>query len=285
MLKFLSKYITYSGMHQDKIEKIFTTLDKKYPTGFDAFGLNIKEAKKSIKILNFLYENYFKVRVFGQENVKEQHYMAVANHSGQIAIDAVLVGCAFTLGVNPPRLARPLVERFFGSIPFVGTWATQLGAVLGDRQNCIRLLERKETVLVFPEGVRGVAKSTPQFYKLQNFSHGFLRMAIKTKSDILPIAVVGAEEFYPYVFQAKKLAKKFGLPALPLSLNYFPLPSPVDIHFGVPYKIPEDLTEDAPDSEIDIHIQKIERQIQSMIKEGLKNRRHFFGIEKRKIDD
>ncbi len=108
--------------------------------------------------------------------------------------------------------------------PFLGDVSAQTGSILGDRENCKWLLNKKESILVFPEGVRGVSKNTNHFYELQKFTNGFYRIALDSKTKILPVTVVGAEEMFPFVYHAKKLGSALGLPTLPLSANLFPLP-------------------------------------------------------------
>jgi 1-acyl-sn-glycerol-3-phosphate acyltransferase len=266
---------------QKKFDQVFSKLYKVYGKTEDPWGLNLHKAKKSIEYIYPLYKNYFKVRVFGKENVDDRPYMIVSNHSGQIAIDGMLISTAFAMEVDPPRILRAMVERFFTGLPFIGSWAAEGGAVLGDRQNCIKLLEKNQSVLVFPEGVRGVSKSTSNYYKVQSFTKGFFRIALSSNSPVLPVAVVGAEETFPYVYQAKSIAKMLGLPALPISANYLPLPSPIDIYIGKPYEIPEGLNADSPDSEINKHIFEIENIIQTMVDEGLKKRRNFWANVKK----
>jgi 1-acyl-sn-glycerol-3-phosphate acyltransferase len=188
----------------------------------------------------------------------------------------MLICTAFATELDHPRILRPLVERFLTSLPFLGRWSSEGGAVLGDRLNCLNLLKRGESVLIFPEGVTGIAKDPKNFYKLQRFTRGFLRMAIAAKADILPIAVVGAEEFYPFVYHLRKMAKWLKLPALPLSPHLFPLPSPVDIYIGEPYTMPAELSIDCLDEDLEAHLIEIETRIQKLTEEGLKNRRTIF---------
>ena len=141
------------------------------------------------------YRKYFKVRVFGTENIENHPYVVTSNHSGQIPIDAMLITMAMMMEVDPPRVCRGMVERFLAGLPFLGELTAKTGSILGDRSNATFLLENGESILVFPEGVRGVSKNTTDFYKLQDFTKGFFRIALQAKRDILPVAVIGAEEF------------------------------------------------------------------------------------------
>ncbi len=265
----------FSKIPKEEYDKVFEKLFEIYPHGEDPWGLNLDKARKTLEYIWPLYKNYFKVRLFGAENVQDEPYMVTSNHSGQIAIDGMLIATAFAVEIDPPRILRSMVERFFTALPWVGTLAAEGGAVLGDRQNCLNLLSRGQSVLVFPEGVRGVAKNTFDFYKLQRFTRGFFRMSLTAQTKVLPVAVIGAEEIFPWVYHPRKLAKALGLPALPLSPLYLPLPSPVDIIIGEPYSVP-DLSPEAPDKEIDYHIDKIRNTIRNLTNEGLKNRREFF---------
>ncbi len=291
MLDFFKPYLPEILSDED-VEELFIPLEERYPKNSDPWGLNLEKSKRSLKSLWPLYKSYFKVRVFGKENITDSQYMVTSNHTGQIAIDGMLISLAFLADVRPPRLLRSMAERFVTKLPFFGSWVAESGVVLGDRTNCAQLLERGESILVFPEGVPGVAKSTKDFYKLQSFTKGFMRLSAGAENvEILPIAVIGAEEFYPYIYQAKSLSKLLGLPCLPISpffpmlgpLGLIPLPSPVDIYIGEPYKIPETLTADSSDHQINEQVYIIEEKVKDLIAIGLKNRRPFWANTK-KID-
>ncbi|MGK0367631.1 MAG: 1-acyl-sn-glycerol-3-phosphate acyltransferase [Thermoproteota archaeon] len=264
-----------------KIDGIFKELEKRYSDYKDPWGFDLDACKKAIQILWPLYNDYFKVRVFGTENVQDKPYLLCSNHSGQLPIDGLLVTMAMLLETDKPRVCRGMVEKFLAGLPFLGDLAAQVGSILGDRKNATYLLQQGESLLVFPEGVRGISKNTSQYYKLQDFTRGFFRIALQAKVDILPICVVGAEEMFPFVYHMGGLAKLLKVPSLPLTPNLLPLPSPIDIYIGEPYEIPKDLSPDAPDKEINEHVYKIQRQIKQMMAVGLKERRQFFdGIRK-----
>lgn len=268
-------YQNYEDERQ-KIEAAFEKLQKRYKYYKDPWGFDLNLCQEAMTYLWPLYRKYFKVRVFGTENIENVPYVVTSNHSGQVPIDGILITMAMMLEVDPPRICRGMVERFLAGLPFLGELTAKTGSILGDRTNATYLLQNGESILVFPEGVKGISKSTPDFYKLQNFTKGFFRIALQAKRDILPVAVIGAEEFFPFVYHSKNLAKMLKLPALPLATNYFPLPSPVDIYFGKPYKIPEDLSPEAPDKEIEEHVYKIQNRIKRLMAIGMRDRREFF---------
>lgn len=269
---------------KNKLNRIYKAFEERYNDYSDPWGLDIKKHKKILQLLLPLYQHYFKVKVHGAQKVLDEPYIVVANHSGQVAIDAILLCFAFVLEVSHPRLLRGMVDRFVAQAPFLGSLAAEMGLVLGDRTNSLFLLDKKESLMVFPEGMKGITKNTKDFYHLQKFTSGFFRMAIESKTKILPIAIVGAEEFYPYVYHSKLLAKILKLPAFPLTptfpllglLGMLPLPSPVDIYIGDPYEPPKDLNFDSPDNKVDNHVENIKIQISEMIDLGLKRKRPIF---------
>ena len=113
------------------------------------------------------------------------------------------------------------------------------------RENAVRLLEMGELLLVFPEGVAGVAKPFADRYRLRPFSPGFARLALSLDVPIVPVAIVGAEEIYPLVGRAEGVGKLFGMPYVPLTpffpllgvLGTLPLPTKWFMHFGKPIRL------------------------------------------------
>ncbi len=261
---------------EHRIEEVFSSLRERYKDYKDPWGFNLDLCEKTVRTILPLYRSYFKVRVFGAENVQDKPYIVASNHTGQLPIDGAMITLAFAMEVHPPRVLRAMVERFMAQLPFVGDFSAQTGAILGDRGNCEYLIDHGESILVFPEGVRGISKNTPDFYKLRTFSQGFYRIAIQKKTPILPVCVIGAEEMFPFVFHAKKLADMLKVPSMPLSLNFLPLPSPIDIYIGEEIAIPTHFEEETPEKEVKESVFHIENTIRRMIVHGLKNRRPFF---------
>lgn len=266
-----------------KITEVFALLREDYKDYKDPWGFNLELCESALRKLVPIYRSYFKVRIFGAENVKDHPYIVVSNHTGQIPLDGMLITIAFVMEISPPRVLRAMVERFMAQLPFLGDIAAQGGAILGDRANCEYLIDNGESILVFPEGVRGVSKNTPDYYKLRSFSQGFYRIALQKKTPILPICVIGAEEMFPFVFHAKKIAAMLKIPAMPISLNLLPLPSPIDIYIGEEIAIPTHLESEAPEKDVRENVFHIENTIKRMIIHGLKNRRPFLDILRKPI--
>ncbi|MCO4756308.1 MAG: acyltransferase family protein [Bacteriovoracaceae bacterium] len=271
---------------EDKAHKklVFQKLQEHYRDYRDPWGFNLETVEKALDVLYPIYNNYFKVRVFGAENIKDEPYIFVSNHTGQIPIDGALITMATAMETEPPRILHSMVERFMAKFPFLGDFSAQTGSILGDRENCKWLLNNKESILVFPEGVRGISKSTSHFYELQQFTNGFYRIALSTKTKIVPVTVVGAEEMFPLVVHARKAGRALGLPTLPISANLFPLPSPIDIYFGEPIEVPEDLDSEAMDKDIRPKVYEIENVIKEQLRLGIENKRPFLEPLKKPLE-
>ncbi len=264
------------------IAKQFELLKKAYPElKNDPWGLDLDFCQKTAERLLPFYNKYFNVKVHGLENVPEEACIFASNHSGQIPIDGALLTMCFMLELKNPRLLRGMVERFMMTLPFISALSAKSGAVLGDRQNCQLLLESEQSILVFPEGVRGIAKNFQKFYQLQRFTNGFLRIAAATHCKVVPIAVIGAEEMFPYAIQLGGIAKFLRIPALPVTPLFpllgiagtMPLPSPVDIYIGNPIELPPSLSSNASEKNLGPFVDNVKKEIRRLILEGKKNKR------------
>jgi 1-acyl-sn-glycerol-3-phosphate acyltransferase len=195
----------------------------------------------------------------------------------------MMAGLALFMDGEPPRVARAMVERWVPTVPFVSSLFTRIGAMVGDPNNCRELLEHDQSVLVFPEGVRGSGKLFKDRYQLQRFGTGFMRLALETKTPIVPVAVIGTEETYPSVYNFEALAKAIGAPYFPVTpffpllgpLGLIPLPSKVTVRFGEPLFFEGDGNEE--EDKIREKVQRVKESLQSEINEGLRARgEHIF---------
>jgi 1-acyl-sn-glycerol-3-phosphate acyltransferase len=250
------------------------------PAGVDPFGLDPRWAKYALATVCMLHRKYFRTEVHGTVNVPSGRVILVANHSGQVPIDASLLCATMFMDAEPPRVVRAMVEKWAVSLPFVSLVFARVGQVVGVPENAKRLLLQGEALLVFPEGARGISKTFDQRYKLTEFGLGFMRLAIETDTPIVPIAVVGAEEQYVSVANVESLAKLLRMPAFPIIPQLLvpggqlPLPTKYRIWFGEPMRFTGDPDDD--DSIIDEKVWLVKQTIQSMLNRGLKERKHIF---------
>jgi 1-acyl-sn-glycerol-3-phosphate acyltransferase len=248
--------------------------------GPDEFGFDPRVARYAVVGARAIYKHYFRTEVHGIENVPDGRVMLIANHSGQLPLDGLAIGAALLLEAPRPRFVRSMVEKWTATLPFVAEFFPRVGQVVGVPENCIRLLEHDEAVLVFPEGSRGISKTFDRRYQLTEFGLGFMRMALTAHAPIVPVAVIGAEEQYISVANLERIARLLGMPALPvmpqllLPGGFLPLPTKYRLYFGEPLRFEGD--PDDEDAVIETHVHIVRSTIQSMIHRGLKERRAIF---------
>lgn len=245
--------------------------------GTDPFGYDPELIKLILPVARWFYDVYFRCEAQGLSRVPEGRVMLIANHSGQLPFDAMMLGASLLLEAPQPRLVRGMVERWSTDLPFISTLFNRAGQLVGSPAIGKRILEMDEALLVFPEGAKGISKLYKDRYKLEKFGHGFMRLALETNTPIVPIALVGAEEQAPAVADIKPLAKLLGFPAFPLiAPQVVPLPLPVKyyIHFGEPMNFGGDGTED--DEVVSGYVNEVKETIQHMLHVGLEKRPSIF---------
>lgn len=197
-----------------------------------------------LPLLRPVFRHWFRVEVRGIENIpSEGGALVVSNHSGTIAVDALMVHVALADEHPAHRRLRVLAADLVFATPFLGEMARRTGATLASNADAERLLQSGAVVGVWPEGFKGVGKPFSQRYRLQRFGRGgFVASALRNRVPIVPCAIVGAEEIYPKLGESPLLAKLFGLPYFPLTptwpwlglLGAVPLPTKWVIEFGEP---------------------------------------------------
>ena len=213
----------------------------------DEFGFD-KELTDNVMmpLLRPLYEKWFRVETIGLHNVPaESGALLVANHSGTLPMDSVMTAVAVHEHHPANRHLRMLGADLVFRTPMLSSIARKTGQTLACNPDAERLLRGGELVGVWPEGFKGVGKPFKDRYKLQRFGRGgFVSAALRTRTPIIPVSIVGAEEIYPKIGEIKLIARLFGLPYFPVTptwpllgpLGAVPLPSKWYIEFGEPIR-------------------------------------------------
>jgi 1-acyl-sn-glycerol-3-phosphate acyltransferase len=236
----------FMGLPRDARESLDTVLRRlggDYPE--DEWGFDEQFADAGLPFLEFLFERWWRVQVTGVRNVPSHgRALLVSNHAGSLfPWDGAMIGTAIVKEHPLPRFTRFLVLNWAFELPYVSVAIRKMGGVPASPFNAMRLLEQDELVGVFPEGVKGTGKAFADRYRLQRFGRGgFVEMALRTSSPIVPVAVVGSEEIYPKLGEAKLLARLTGAPFVPVTptfpllgpLGLVPLPSKWRIEFCDP---------------------------------------------------
>ena len=211
----------------------------------DAYGYDEDFADHVLlPLLRPLFYSWFRTEVRGVENIPDTGgALVVANHSGTIAIDALMTTVAIRDQHPAHRPLRELGADVVFGAPGLGTIARKGGATLATNADADRLLSDGQLVGVWPEGFKGVGKPYSERYRLQRFGRGgFVAAAVRTGVPIIPCSIVGAEEIYPMLANLKQVARLVGLPYFPVTplfphfgpLGLIPLPSKWIIEFGQP---------------------------------------------------
>lgn len=211
--------------------------------GYDLFGLHPRAVEWAARLGAPIYDHYFRVDSRGAEQVPaEGPAIVVANHAGMLPVDGAVLW--LDLIRRTDRLPRMIADRFVPQLPIVSTLFARSGVVSGTRTNVRRLLERGELVVIFPEGVSGVAKPWSERYRLQHWSVGHAELAIRHRAPVIPVAIVGAEESWPVLARIRGV-RAFGAPYFPIPMVPVPLPVRYRLRYGAPIALHHDLAPDA----------------------------------------
>jgi 1-acyl-sn-glycerol-3-phosphate acyltransferase len=242
--------------------------------GVDPFGISRAHLGRFYTMLGWLYRRYFDVTVNGIEHVPARgRAMLVGNHSGGVALDGAMVLASLFFDMDPPRIAHGMAEKFLNRLPFASQMTNRLGHLTGLPENAITLLESERLLMVFPEGARGTAKLYGDRNSLVDFGTGFVRLALKARSPIIPFAFVGGGEAIPTVVNLVRLGRLVGVPYIPLTPWLLPVPrrTSLEVYYDAPILL--EGTGDEEDEVIFGYVARVKARIAALIESGVKIRR------------
>ncbi|HEY7631578.1 MAG TPA: lysophospholipid acyltransferase family protein [Thermoleophilaceae bacterium] len=270
---------------RDALDRLLSRLAGDYQE--DEWGFDEEFADALLPFLEFLYDSWWRVETIGARNVPSHgRALLVANHAGILPWDATMISVGLVREHPLPRYPRFLVLDWAFQLPYISVAMRKLGGVVASPYNALRLLEQDELVAVFPEGVKGAGKPFKERYRLQRFGRGgFVELALRTGSPIVPVGVVGSEEIYPKIGEAPPLARLIGAPYFPLTptfpllgpLGVVPLPSRWRIQFGEPIDTARFGPDAAEDRSFVFELsEQVREAIQNLVYEGLVERGSAF---------
>ncbi|HTN87107.1 MAG TPA: lysophospholipid acyltransferase family protein [Sorangium sp.] len=256
----------------------------------DEFGFDPKSEARYRPLFDFLYRHYFRIDLEGIEHIPgEGRCVVVSNHSGgPIPYDGLMLRAAVRREHPAQRELRWLADDFVYYLPFAGTLMNRLGAVRACQENAERLLAAERLIAVFPEGAKGSGKLYKDRYQLQRFGRGgFIRLCLRTRTPLVPCAIVGAEETNPLLYRVEHLTRALGIPYLPITptfpalgpLGLVPAPTKWKIRLAEPVRF-DAYGPEAADDEILVRrlAERVRATIQGLIDDTLATRKSvWFG--------
>jgi 1-acyl-sn-glycerol-3-phosphate acyltransferase len=239
--------------------------------GIDPYGIDQVELARMFTTFGWFYRRYFDMHVSGVPNVPARgRVMLIGNHSGGFALDGAMTLTALFFEMEPPRLAQAMAERFINRLPFASLYSSKTGNIVGTPENAMQLLEQDRALIIFPEGARGTAKLYGERHSLVRFGTGFVRLAMRTRTPIVPFAFVGGGDAVPTVANLYRLGKLFGVPYVPITPYLLPIPRPVPLHLLFAPPITFDGTGEEEDAVIQRHVEQVKGVIAGMIDETVR---------------
>lgn len=258
--------------------------------GFDAFGYDPAFERRATPALEWLLDRVFRLSLEGADTLPDVERMIfVANHAGALPWDAVVLRTALRRAHTKAKATsavRPLVEDAVMASPFLGTLMQRLGCVRASQDNAERLLARGESIAVFPEGALGLGKPYRRRYKLTRFGRGgFVRLAVRTKSLLVPVAILGAEDAAPLLTRIElPSSRSAGLPYLPITplfpwlgpLGLLPLPARWSIRVLEPIDVAAEIDDPSDNIAVGDMANRVRERIQDELRALVDSRDRIF---------
>jgi 1-acyl-sn-glycerol-3-phosphate acyltransferase len=205
------------------------------------------------------------VEVIGIERLPPGRALLVANHAFGWDI-------LFAMSAIRAKTGRPvwvLGEHVWWRIPGARWIAAELGTVDGTPSKADELLSRDELVLVLPGGIREALKPRELRYRLVwGNRYGFVRAAVRNHAPIVPIASIGADEFFDLIGNAFARGSRWlrgsGIP-IPRPARLLPIPHFVRMKFIIGEAIPPPTPTDRPDEEV--AVRRLRREVEGALHE------------------
>eukprot|EP00127_Corallochytrium_limacisporum_P005830 Clim_evm11s212 gene=Clim_evmTU11s212 len=183
--------------------------------------------------------------VYGLENIPaDKPVMLVCNHATMIADVPTSQAVFRRVSVENGRHLMSLADFFWWSSWPVNRLVEYWGGFLGTRANVTEVMKHGHNILIYPGGADEAMKSKdiPKYELIWKKRKGFVDMAALGEYTIIPVAVVGGEEYFDiwfdiwggwffYLTDPNKAAKRSGF-TVPVLKPWTQRPMNLYIKFG-----------------------------------------------------
>jgi 1-acyl-sn-glycerol-3-phosphate acyltransferase len=245
-------------------------------------GFDPVTTKREFFMVEQILARYFRATTMGAENIPDGRVVIVASHSGVLPWDAILLVAEiyrltgrFSWNAGHELWGRSLLKKLL-----VAT-----GMVLGGRGEFEELLRRDEMCMIFAdagEGNRHAYYLERERYTVKaekGFAPGrggYIKVALRTRSPVVPVAIVGAEEVHYCLGDVPQLAEYLKVPFFPLVASLVPLPARIYIRFGEAIRLdaPPEAAEDQ--AVVDRLNEQVRSELQALIDDTLRHRKGIY---------
>ncbi len=208
--------------------------------------------------LAWMVDHYYRAEFEGLEHLTDARFLGVATHNGSLYTpDLYCLMVAFwrRFGLETPGYG--LMHKAAFKIPLLGSLLTGLGALPAAHENGSVVLRAGFPLLVCPGGDLDALKPFSRRHRVTfGERRGFIRLALREQTPILPIISVGAHETLFILNDGRRLAelsgaaRLFRIKTVPLALGFpiglsiagvgtLPLPSKIRLKVLPPIELAE----------------------------------------------
>jgi 1-acyl-sn-glycerol-3-phosphate acyltransferase len=247
----------------------------------DSPGLDPVRTKRSFFLVEQTAGRWFRPHVIGAENIPSGRALVIGCHSGVFPWDATCLVPAIYRHTG--RFSRNAGHELWGRLGPLTRYLEARGVVLGAAADLEELLRGDEIVLLFPGGAedmrRPIWKGRYRVKPHKGFAPGrggYIKIALRTRSPIVPVAIVGAEETHMLLADIEPLARLFGAPFFPIVLSVLPLPARIYIRFGAPIHLDAPPEAAADQRMVDLLNARVRTTLQALIDDTVGRRRGIY---------
>lgn len=239
--------------------------------------------KREFFMVEQIAGRYFRVCTMGAENIPDGRVVIVTTHSGVVPWDAMLL--VAELYRLTGRFSRNAGHHIWGQSEFLKNYLVPTGMVLGGRDEFEELLRRDEMCMIFADGGEGNRRAyylESDRYKVKpqkGFAPGcggYVKAALRTRSPIVPVAIVGAEEVHYCLGDVPQLAEYFKVPFFPLVASLVPLPARIYIRFGEAIRLAAPPEAAADQAVVDRLNERVRSALQALTDDTLRHRKGIY---------
>jgi 1-acyl-sn-glycerol-3-phosphate acyltransferase len=173
-----------------------------------------------------LYDRYFRVDVRGLDDLSPSPALLVGNHSGFGVAELLMLLVAWFRRFGDTRPVYALAHRWLYKTPFLRVVIPKIGGVPASWQHACEVLERGDTLAIFPGGELESTRPFSERYKVNLHGHrGFVRLALANDVPVVPFVTIGSHATMPMPPGMHALAtvtgarRYLGLEAVPLPVQ------------------------------------------------------------------